>query len=119
MNEAFLYAKSHSQFFDVLNSDEVIRKHSTINTVNQQQIKDALSNIKKQLRKTYVQNWLQIQSSTTHNPREKFTHKEIKHEYQLENYLKNIRNPALAQNKYYKIAARSPFVTHTDWKIRK
>ena len=23
-----------------------------------------------------------------------FTHKEIKHEYQLENYLKNIRNPA-------------------------
>ena len=28
------------------------------------------------------------------NSREKFTHKEIKHEYQLENYLKNIRNPA-------------------------
>ena len=23
------------------------------------------------------------------------------------------------QNKYYKIAARGPFVTHTDWEIRK
>ena len=94
LNEAFLYAKSHSQFFDILNSDEVIRKHSTIDTVNQQQIKNVRSSIKKQLRKTYVQNWLQIRSSTTDNSREKFTHKEIKHEYQLENYLRNIRNPA-------------------------
>ena len=94
LNEAFLYANSHSQFFDILNSDEVIREHSTINTVNQQQIKNVRSSIKKGLRKTYVQNWLQIRSSTTDNSREKFTHKEIKHEYQLENYLKNIRNPA-------------------------
>ena len=51
-NEAFLYAKSHSKFFDILNSDKVIRKHSTINTVNQQQIKNARSSIKKELRKT-------------------------------------------------------------------
>ena len=94
MNEAFLYAKSHRQFFDILNSDEVMRKHSTINTVNQQQIKNARSSIKKQLRKTYVQNWPQIRGSTTDNSREKFTQKEIKHEYQLENYLKNIRKPA-------------------------
>ena len=82
LNEALLYAKSHNQFFDILNSDEVIRKHSTINTVNQQQIKNARSCIKKELRKTFVQNWLQIRSSTTDNSREKFTRKEIKHETQ-------------------------------------
>ena len=53
-----------------------------------------VSPLRLELRKTCVQNWLQIRSSTTDNARQKCSHKEIKHEYQLENYLKNIRNPA-------------------------
>ena len=42
----------------------------------------------------YVQNWLKTHSNTSEGSREKFTRKEIKNDYQLEDYLKTIRNPA-------------------------
>ena len=67
---------------------------STSNIVNRQHIKNARSSFKKQLRKNYVQNWLKTHSNSSEGSREKFTHKEIKNDYLLKDYLKTIRNPA-------------------------
>ena len=67
---------------------------STNNIVNRQHFKNARSSFKKQLRKNYVQNWLKTRSNSSEGSREKFTHKEIKNDYHLEDYLKTIRNPA-------------------------
>ena len=39
-------------------------------------------------------NWLKTRSNSSEGSREKFTHKEIKNDYHLEDYLKTIRNPA-------------------------
>ena len=94
LKEAFHHVKSHSQFFDVLNNDETIRMYSTSNTSSQQLIKNARSSIKKQLKKDYIRNWPKARNNTSEGSREKFTHKEVKFEYQLEDYLKTIRNPA-------------------------
>ena len=68
--------------------------HSTSNTSSQQLIKNARSSIKKQLKKDYIRNWLKARNNTSEGSREKFTHKEVKFDYQLEDYLKTIRNPA-------------------------
>ena len=68
--------------------------HSTSNTSSQQPIKNARSSPKKQLRKDYIGNWLKARSNTSECSREKFTHKEVKFDYQLEDYLRTIRNPA-------------------------
>ena len=71
LNEAFCYARRHSQFFDVLNSDQLIRMPSTRNIVNRQHIKNARSSFKKQLRKNYVQNWLKTRSNSSEGSRRK------------------------------------------------
>ena len=76
LKEAFQHARNHSQFFDVLT------------------IKNARSSIKKQLKKDYIRNWLKAGNNTSECSREKFTHKEVKFDYQLEDYLSTIRNPA-------------------------
>ena len=68
--------------------------HSTSNTSSQQPVKNARSSIKKQLKKDYIPNWLKARNNTSECSREKFTHKEVKHNYQLEDYLRTIRNPA-------------------------
>ena len=39
-------------------------------------------------RKNYLQNWLKARNSKSDSSREKFTHEEIKKDYQLEEYLK-------------------------------
>ena len=68
--------------------------HSTSNTSSQQPIKNALSAIKKQLKKDYFRNWLKARNNTSECSRKKFTHKQVKYDYQLEDYLRTIRNPA-------------------------
>ena len=68
--------------------------HSTSNTSSQQPIKNARSSIKKQLKKDYILIWLKARNNTTECSKEKFTHKEVKFDYQLEHYLRTIRNPA-------------------------
>ena len=68
--------------------------HSTSNTSSQQPIKNARSSIKKQLKKDYIRNWLKAGNNTSECSREKFIHKEVKYDYQLEDYLRTIRNPA-------------------------
>ena len=94
LKEAFHHARNHSQFFDVLNNDETIRMHSMSNTSSQQHIKNARSSIKKQLKKDYIRNWLKAGNNTSEGSKEKFTHKEVKFDYQLEDCLRTIRNPA-------------------------
>ena len=68
--------------------------HSASNTSSQQPIKNAHSSIKKQLKMDYIRNWLKARNNTSECSREKFTHKEVKYDYQLEDYLRTIRNPA-------------------------
>ena len=68
--------------------------HSTTNTSSQQQIKNARSSVKKPLKKDCIQNWLKARYNTSEGSREKFTHKEVKFHYQLEDYLSTIRKPA-------------------------
>ena len=65
-----------------------------IHQANNSSIKNARSSIKKQLKKDYIRNWLKARNNTSEGSREKFTHKEVKFDYQLEDYLKTIRNPA-------------------------
>ena len=84
LNEAFHYPRRHSQFFYVLNIDQLIRMPSTSNMVNRQHIRNARYSLKKQ----------QIGRKSSEYPREKYTYKEIKSDYLLEDYLKTIRNPA-------------------------
>ena len=66
----------------------------TSNTSSQLHIKNARSSIKKQLKNDYIRNWLKARNNTSEGSREKFTHQEVKFDYQLEDYLKTIRNPA-------------------------
>ena len=94
LKEAFHHARNHSKVFDVLNNDETIRMHSTSNTSSQQPIKKARSSIKKQLKNDYIRNWLKARNNTSECSREKFTHKEVKFDHQLEDYLRTIKNPA-------------------------
>ena len=68
--------------------------HSTSNTSSQQPMKKARSSMKKQLKKDYIRNWLKARNNTYECSREKFTNKEVKHNYQLEDYLRTVRNPA-------------------------
>ena len=92
--KAFLYAKNHSPFFNVLNYVETIRSYSEYDVSTQQQIRNACFKIKQQLKRHHFQNWLEPRNSTSDNSRQKFTHKEIKKNYQLEEYVTTVRNPA-------------------------
>ena len=67
--------------------------NSTSNTSRQQPVKNARSSIKKQLKKYYIRNWLKARNNTSECSREKFTNKEVKYDYQLDDYLRTIRNP--------------------------
>ena len=68
--------------------------YSTSNTSSQRHIKNACSSMKKHLKKDYIRNCLKARNNTSEASREKFTHKEVKFDYQLEDYLRTIRNPA-------------------------
>ena len=51
-NEAFIYARNHSHFYDLLNSDEIIQMHYKNEVIkNQQCVKNTRSSIKQQLQK--------------------------------------------------------------------
>ena len=64
-------------------------------------------------------NWSKARNSKsqTDSSREKFTHKEIKKDYQLEEYLMTVLNKSSTSNKYDRASIRSSFSTHTNWKI--
>ena len=71
----FFRQRNHSAFFDILNGDETLRIHSAQEILTQQHIKNALSGIKKNY-------WLKARNSKSDSSREKFTHEEIKKDYQ-------------------------------------
>ena len=56
ITEAFIYARNHSQFYDLLNGD----KNEVTKT--QQCVKNTRSSIKEQLWKKFSQDWLKVQS---------------------------------------------------------
>ena len=70
-----------------------INTHSFIHSFIQH-IKNARLVTKKTLRDQYLQNWLETQNRSPTNSRETFTHREIKNNYQFENYLTLITKPA-------------------------
>ena len=95
LHEAFIYARNHNQFSDLLNSDETIQmpyKNDVIK--NQQCIQNTRSSIKQKLQKKFSQDWFKSQNDISESSRQKYTNKEIKKDYRLEQYLNIVRNPA-------------------------
>lgn len=94
LREAFQYATKNTPFFNIQQNEEINKKCKVKEPVTQQHIKNARLVIKKTLRDQYLQNWLETQNRSPTNSREKFTHREIKNNYQFENYLTLITKPA-------------------------
>ena len=64
LNEAFIYARNHSQFYDLLNSDETIQIHYKNEVIkNQQCVKDTRSSIKQQLQKKLSQDCFKLETT--------------------------------------------------------
>ena len=94
LREAFQYATKNTPFFNIQQNEEINKKCKVKEPVTQQHIKNARLVIKKTLRDQYLRNWLETQNRSPTNSREKFTHREIKNNYQFENYLTLITKPA-------------------------
>ena len=62
---------------------------------NQQCVKNTRSSIKQQLQKKIFSRLVKSSKRHSDNSRQKYTNKEIKKDYRLEEYLKILRNPAL------------------------
>ena len=54
---------------------------------NRQCVKNTRSSIKQQLQKKFSQDWLKAQNDISDSSRQKYTNKEIKKDYRLEEYL--------------------------------
>ena len=94
LREAFQYATKNTPFFNIQQNEEINKRCKVKEPVTQQHIKNARLVIKKTLRDQYLQNWLETQNRSPTNSREKLTHREIKNNYQFENYLTLITKPA-------------------------
>ena len=94
LREAFQYATKNTPFFDIQQNEEINKKCKVKEPVTQQHIKNARLVIKKTLRDQYLQNWLETQNRSSTSSREKFTQREVKNNYQFENYLTSITKPA-------------------------
>ena len=57
LNEAFFYARNHSQFYDLLNSDETIQMHYKIEVIKNQQC------VKQQLQKNFLKIGLKLKTT--------------------------------------------------------
>ena len=93
LREAFQYATKNTPFYNIQQNEEINKKCKVKELVTQQHIKNARLVIKKTLRDQHLQNWLETQHRSPTNSREKFTHREIKNNYQFENYLTLITKP--------------------------
>ena len=61
--------------------------------INQQCVKNTRSSIKQQLQKKIFSRLVKSSKRHSDNSRQKYTNKEIKKDYRLEEYLKIVRNP--------------------------
>ena len=92
LNEAFSYARNHSQFNDLLNSDETIQMYYKNEVIkNQQCVKNTRSSIKQQLQKKFSQDWFKARNDISDSSRQKYTNNEIEKDYRWEEYLKIFR----------------------------
>ena len=57
LHEAFIYARNHSQFYDLLNSDETIQMHYKIEVIKSQQC------VKQQLQKNFLKIGLKLKTT--------------------------------------------------------
>ena len=57
LHEAFIYARNHSQFYDLLNSDETIQMHYKIEVIKNQQC------VKQQLQKNFLKIGLKLKTT--------------------------------------------------------
>ena len=94
LREAFQYTTKNAPFFNIQQNEEINKACKVKEPVTQQHIKNARLVIKKTLRDQYLQNWLETQNRSSTSSREKFTQKEVKNNYQFENYLTSITKPA-------------------------
>ena len=94
LGEAFQYATKNTPFYNIQQNEEINKKCKVKEPVTLQHIKNARLVIKKTLRDQYLQNWLETQNRPPTNSTEKFTHREIKNNYQFENCLTLITKPA-------------------------
>ena len=72
LHDAFIYARNHSQFYGLSNSDEKIQMHYKNEVIkNQQCVKNNRSSIKQQLQKKFSQDWFKAQNDISDNSRQK------------------------------------------------
>ena len=81
-------------FFDIQKNEEINKKCTIKEPATQQHIKNAQLVTKKNLRNQYFHNWLETQNRSSTNSRQEFTQKEVKNNYQFEDYLTSITKPA-------------------------
>ena len=67
----FIYTRNHSQFYDLLKSDETIQMHYKNEVIkNKQCIKNTRSSIEQQLQKKFSQHWFKAQNNISDSSRQ-------------------------------------------------
>ena len=67
----FIYTRNHSQFYDLLKSDETIQMHYKNEVIkNNQCIKNTRSSIEQQLQKKFSQDWFKAQNNISDSSRQ-------------------------------------------------
>ena len=67
----FIYTRNHSQFYDLLKSDETIQMHYKNEVIkNKQCIKNPHSSIEQQLQKKFSQDWFKAQNNISDSSRQ-------------------------------------------------
>ena len=67
----FIYTRNHSQFYDLLKSDETIQMHYKNEVIkNKQCIKNTRSSIEQQLQKKFSQDWFKAQNNISDSSRQ-------------------------------------------------
>jgi len=87
LREAFQWATKYTPFFDIQQKEEINNKCKVKEPATQPHIKNALLVIMKTLRNQYLQKRLETQNRSSTSSKEKFIEKEVKNNYQFENYL--------------------------------
>ena len=87
----YLRKKSQSVIKQRRNNTNALQKRGN---KKQQCVKNTRSSIKQLLQKKFSQDWFKAQNDISDSSRQKYTNKEIKKDYRLEEYLKIVRNPA-------------------------
>jgi len=91
LSQAFQYTTTSTPFFDGGRGYQVTE---STEPVTRQHIKNGRLKIKKNLGNQYSQNWLETKNSSSTTSSENLRTGKFKKNYQFENYLKTVTNPA-------------------------